>query len=146
LATIDGERSVRRVYRGRGRALQEVANAMKAISLVLGLAGALAAGAALCKPSVNDTTSICLDPAGRSIPVTCQARPSRVEHEEYICQCLRGGEQVTIQVCPEGVRPPAESAAYERARRAAVRHGTLLGATYQGRVMCADRTDSLTGR
>jgi hypothetical protein len=119
---------------------------MKVISLALGLVGAFAAGAALGKPSLNATTSICLDPAGRTLPVTCQTRASRVVHEEYICQCLRGGEQVTIPVCPEGVRPPAESAAYERARHAAIQRGSLVGATYEGRPMCADRTDSITGR
>jgi hypothetical protein len=119
---------------------------MKAISLALGLAAALAAGAAYGKPSVNTTTSICLDPSGRTLPVTCQTKASRIEHEEYICQCLRGGEQVTIPVCPEGVRPPAESAAYERARHAAVQRGSLIGTTYEGRPICADRTDSLTGR
>lgn len=119
---------------------------MKAISLTLGLMGALVAGAAFGKPSVNTTTSICLDPAGHTLPVTCRTKASRVEHEEYICQCLRGGEQVEIPVCPEGVRPPAESAAYERARRAAVHKGSLVGATYEGQAICADRTDSITGR
>jgi hypothetical protein len=119
---------------------------MKAISATLALLGVLAAGPALGKPSVNTTTSICLDPAGHTLPVTCRTKASRVEHEEYICQCLRGGEQITIPVCPEGVRPPAESAAYERARRAAVQRGSLVGTTYQGQPICADRTDSFPGR
>jgi hypothetical protein len=119
---------------------------MKAISLAVGVAAALAAGAAFGKPSVNATTSICLDPAGHTLPVTCRGKASRVEHEEYICQCLRGGEQITIPVCPEGVRPPAESAAYERARRAAVQRGSLVGTTYQGQAICADRTDAFPGR
>jgi hypothetical protein len=118
---------------------QEDAIAMKAISLCLGLMGALAAGAALGQPSRNATTSICLDPAGRTLPVSCRAKASRVEHEEYICQCLRGGEQVTIAVCPEGVRPPAESAEYERARHAAIQRGSLLGATFQGQPICVRR-------
>lgn len=115
---------------------------MKAIFVILGLAGALAAAPALGEPSRNATTSICLDPAGHTLPVSCRAKASRVEHEEYICQCLRGGEQITIPVCPEGVRPPAESAAYERARRAAVQKGSLIGATYQGQPICATRTAS----
>jgi hypothetical protein len=126
--------------------LQEDAIAMKAISLCFALMGALAAGSALAIPSRNATTEICLDPAGHTLPVSCRAKASRVEHEEYICQCLRGGEQVTIAVCPEGVRPPAESAEYERARHAAIHKGSLVGATYQGQPICSDRTRSIPGK
>lgn len=112
---------------------------MKPISLCLGLVGALVAGAALGQPSRNATTSVCLDPSGRTLPVSCRAKASRVEHEEYICQCLRGGEQVTIAVCPEGTRPPPESAALERARSAAVHRGSLIGATFEGQPICVRR-------
>jgi len=115
---------------------------MKAISAIIGLVGALAAGAALGEPSRNTTTSVCLDPSGRTLPVSCRAKASRVEHEEYICQCLRGGEQVTIPVCPEGVKPPAESADYELARHAAIHRGSLVGQTYKGQPICATRTAS----
>lgn len=118
---------------------------MKAISLGLGLLAALAASAALGQPSVNATTSICLDPSGRSLPISCRARASRVEHEEYICQCLHGGEQVKIAVCPEGVRPPPESAELERARSAAVQRGSLIGATFQGQPICARRGSGYPG-
>jgi hypothetical protein len=115
---------------------------MKAISLALGLMAALAVGPALAQPQ---TTSICLDPGGHTLPVTCQTRASRVQYEEYICQCLKGGEQVTIPICPKGVRPPADSADYERARYAAIKKGSLVGAMYKGRPMCADRAQVLRG-
>lgn len=118
---------------------------MKGISLSFGLLGALVAGAALAQPSVNATTSICLDPSGRSLPISCRARASRVQHEEYICQCLHGGEQVTIPVCEQGVRPPPESAALERARRAAVHRGSLVGATFEGQPICAPRGSGYAG-
>jgi hypothetical protein len=41
------------------------------------------------------------------------------------------------------VRAPAESAAYERARRAAVQRGSLVGATYQGKPMCVAARNAL---
>jgi hypothetical protein len=47
-----------------------------------------------------------------------------------------GGVRVTTPVCPRGVSPPAESAAYEKARLAAVSQGSLVGAMYQGKPMC----------
>jgi len=34
------------------------------------------------------------------------------------------------------VSPPADSAALERARLAAIRHGSIVGATFRGQPMC----------
>jgi hypothetical protein len=139
LATKHGERPPAAGVFTSGRVFQEDAITMKSIVFSLGLLSALAAGAALGQPSRSATTSICLDPAGRTLPVSCRAKASRVEHEEYICQCLHGGEQVTIAVCPEGVRPPTDSAEYERARHAAIQRGSLIGATFQGQPICVRR-------
>jgi hypothetical protein len=43
---------------------------------------------------------------------------------------------VTVDVCPPGVAPPPESAAYLRERYAAVAHGSLVGASWRGRPIC----------
>ncbi len=81
-------------------------------------------------------TTICLDVSGRSLPATCRVPGSRLDAREDICLCPAGGERVSIPVCAKGVRAPAESAAYESARRKAVDHGSLAGATYNGQPMC----------
>ena len=39
----------------------------------------------------------------------------------------------------------ADSAAYETARHAAVKNGSLVGATYQGKPMCVAPRNALTG-
>lgn len=102
-------------------------------------AAALTVGTAAAQPlSENPPTStiICLDVAGRRLPVTCQVPSSRLDKREDICLCPRGGERVVAPICPAGVRPPGESAAYEAARQRAVQHGSLVGATWQGQPMC----------
>ena len=115
--------------------------------VILGAATALLSGPAVAQSVFNPAeTSVCLDVSGRQLPVTCQAQASRIDQREEICQCLRGGLQVTIPVCPKDVRPPAESAAYERERYAMVHSGSLVGATWQGRPVCVARYDSLSGR
>ncbi len=99
----------------------------------------LVAGAATAQSLADNppkVTTICLDVAGRTLPATCHAPGSRLDAREDICLCPVGGEQVTAPVCPKGVRAPAESAAYEKARRAAVSHGSLVGASYRGQPMC----------
>ena len=109
---------------------------MKA-TIVLAAAAALLGGAAAGQPQGPGQTTICLDVAGRQIPVTCRmGEASRIVQREDICQCLTGGQPVTVAVCPSGVRPPAESAAYEKERYAAVQHGSLIGANWRGAPIC----------
>jgi len=108
---------------------------------VLICAGALslAAGAAFGQSLADNppkTTTICLDVAGKSLPARCKVQASRIDAREDICLCPAGGDRVTAPVCPAGVRAPADSAAYERARLAAVNHGSLVGAMYNGQPMC----------
>jgi hypothetical protein len=106
--------------------------------IILGAAAALLGGSALAQSLTDPSvTTICLDPAGRTIPVTCRSQnASRINQREDICQCLRGGDQVTVSICPSGVTPPAESAALEKARRQAVVKGSLVGASWRGRPIC----------
>jgi hypothetical protein len=106
----------------------------------------LAAGAAAAQSLADNppkTTIICLDVAGKSLPATCRAQGSRLDAREDICLCPAAADRITTPVCPKGVRAPAESAAYERARRAAAVHGTLVGASYQGQPMCVAPRNAL---
>jgi len=107
------------------------------IALLAAAAAGLIAGAAAAQPGRPDpaTTILCLDPGGRSRPATCWAPTSRLERGQYICQCALG-QPVTVSICPPRVAPPPESRALERARREAVRRGSLVGATFQGRPIC----------
>ena len=117
--------------------------------LILATAISLAAGVVAAQPQGENpprSTVICLDVAGRSLPATCQVPASRLDSREDICLCPGEGERVIVPVCAAGVRAPAESAAYARARRKAVIHGSLLAATWQGQAMCVAPRDPLSGR
>jgi hypothetical protein len=109
---------------------------MRALFTTLALL--LAAGAAHAQgPSrENPTTILCLEPSGRSVPPVCQVPGSRLDSREFICQCFEGGMRTIVPICPQGVEPPPESRALERARRAAVTSGSLVGATFAGRPIC----------
>jgi hypothetical protein len=121
---------------------------MKTAICTLGAAVCLCAGLAFAQP-VNEnpptTTVLCLDVSGRSLPATCKVPGGRLDPREDICICPAGGERVTTPICPKGVRAPAESAAYERARRAAVSHGSLVGATFEGKPMCVAPRNAIAG-
>lgn len=110
--------------------------------IALGLA--LCAGAAQAQP-VNEnpptSTIICVDVNGRSLPARCNVPGSRLDPREYICLCDEG-QRVAVSICPAGVRAPAEGRALMRARRDAVRAGSLIGATFEGRPMCVAPRDS----
>ena len=117
--------------------------------LILATAFSLAAGVVTAQPQGQNpprSTVICLDVAGRSLPATCQVPASRLDSREDICLCPGEGERVTVPICAAGVRAPAESAAYERARRKAVTHGSLAGGIWQGQAMCVAPRDPLSGR
>jgi hypothetical protein len=110
---------------------------MKIAILSAAAALALCAGSAGAQSFDGSTTILCLDVSGKNLPPTCHSgTASRLEKREDICTCPMGGDRVTVPVCPEGVKPPAESAAYEKARHAAVTKGSLVGQTYQGKPMC----------
>ena len=96
----------------------------------------LCAGAAGAQSFDGKTTVLCLDVSGKSLPATCQSQASRLSKIEDICTCPMGGDRVTTPICADGVKPPADSLAYEKARHAAVKKGSLVGATYEGKPMC----------
>lgn len=118
---------------------------MRLAGLLLTSAVAFAGAASAQSLSDNPpkTTTVCLDVGGKNLPATCKVPGSRLDAREDICLCPAGGERVTISVCPTGVHAPAESAAYEKARHAAVQRGSLVGATYQGKPMCVAARNAL---
>jgi hypothetical protein len=111
-----------------------IRNALIAAAALVASAGAAFAQAPLSQNPPTQTI-ICLDVSGQTLPVSCRVPASRLDKREDFCTC-RTGTQVDIAICPDGVRPPAENRAYERARKAAVKNGSLLGAMYEGQPMC----------
>jgi hypothetical protein len=113
---------------------------MKAIIFAAAAALGLSAGwASADSLSANPpkTMTICLDSGGHKAPVHCRTQDaSRLDAREDVCSCPGATRQVTAPVCAPGVRPPGESAAYERARLRAASHGSLADATWQGQPMC----------
>jgi hypothetical protein len=113
---------------------------MKAITLAAVAALTLSAGWA-CADALSanppTTMTLCLDGGGRKAPVTCHTQnASRLDAREDVCTCPGATRQVSAPVCAPGVRPPAESLAYARARLKAASHGGLADATWQGQPMC----------
>lgn len=81
------------------------------------------------------TRTICIDLGGESRPAVCTAPASRLDGREDICLC-RNAQRVEAPVCGSGERPQAETRAFERARKAAAKDGSLVGDLYAGRPMC----------
>jgi hypothetical protein len=106
---------------------------ISAAAAALALSGAAAAQSLSANPPTE--TVICLDVNGQSLPAVCKVPGSRLDKREDICIC-RVGMRVTAPVCPEGVKPPTENIAFERARKAAARDGSLIGDLYEGKPMC----------
>ncbi|HRD45986.1 MAG TPA: hypothetical protein PLF78_05835, partial [Caulobacter sp.] len=78
---------------------------------------------------------ICLDVDGQSRPAVCRSPASRLDGRDDICLC-RSAQRVEAPVCGPGDHPQAENRAFELARKAAARDGSLVGDLYQGRPMC----------
>ena len=115
---------------------------MMRIAMIAGLALAASAGMALAGPMSNPPSerSICLDVGGQSLPAVCKVPSSRLDKREDFCLCNEG-VKVIAPVCGPGVKPPAENIAYEKARKAAARDGSLIGDLYEGRPMCVAPRD-----
>ena len=110
---------------------------MKLSILLAAAAATFSAGLASADALDRTSTTICLDSGGRQAPVRChQQQASRLNREADICICPAATQQVKAPLCPAGVKPPAESAAYEQARLKAVSNGSLVGAQWQGQAMC----------
>ena len=108
------------------------------LSILLSAAGlALSGGLAWADSLDRTSTTICLDSGGRQAAVQChQQQASRLSHDADICICPAATMQVKAPLCLSGVKPPGESAAYERARLRAVNNGSLAGSSWQGQPMC----------
>ena len=106
---------------------------MKALALDFALA--LAGPAAAATSSTPTRTQICLDVSGASLPVVCSVPSSRLDNREYFCSCPEG-ERVDVAICPDGVKPPIENLALDRARRSAARDGSLMGDRIGDRQIC----------
>ena len=110
---------------------------MKLSILLAATAAALSAGLASADALDRTSTTICLDSGGRQAAVTCTSRnASRLNPHADVCLCPGASLQVKAPLCPSGVKPPGESAAYEQARLKAVSHGSVVGAQWQGQPMC----------
>jgi hypothetical protein len=115
------------------------------ILIIAGLAAALA-GAAGAHPSSRppEEAVMCLSPTGQSEPVACRRGSSWGPAD--ICLCPGLARRVPAPICAKGERPPAETVAYNTARREAARDGTLFGDTFEGRRMCVKLPSRPLGR
>ena len=111
---------------------------MKPVLLLAAAAAALAAPA-LAQAPLNQNppreTIVCLDVSGRSLPAVCKAPGDRLDPREDFCLCPEG-RRVTAPVCGPGEKPPAESRAFEAARRGAAEDGSLMGDLFEDKPMC----------
>jgi len=103
-------------------------------ALLAGLAGAAAAQPVNERPPT--WTIQCIDVSGNTAPASCTVPASRVDQSELICTCPAGGLRTRVPICAAGQRPPPESAALNRTRKAAARDGSLEGDTFEGRPIC----------
>jgi hypothetical protein len=110
-------------------------------SLIIGLAVSAAAlltagagepGSSASRPA---TRTICIDLGGQSRPAVCTYPASRLDDREDFCRC-GDAQRVEAPVCGAGDRPQAETRAFERARKAAAKDGSLVGDLYADRPMC----------
>ena len=102
---------------------------------------AVSAAAMAQPPGPKDKATLCLDGLGINHAPVCHSQTaSRLPTPPDICQCLGPWRQVDAPYCAKGEKPPADSAAFERARIAfAEKHGdSVIGATYEGKRMCVE--------
>lgn len=107
-----------------------------ALAAFAGSAGLASAQAPLSQNPPTQTI-ICLDVSGATLPVSCKVPASRLDKREDICQCA-AGQRVDVSICPPGVRAPPENVELMRARRLAVKDGSLIGELFKGQPMCVE--------
>lgn len=106
---------------------------------ILFAVAAVAAGAVQAQPVGENPptrTIQCIDVGGQSIPAICRVPGSRLDPREDICTCPAEGQRVEVAICAKGERAPPEGKALNIARRQAIRDGSLLGDTIEGRRIC----------
>jgi hypothetical protein len=80
--------------------------------------------------------SICVAPDGGVVidPKICR----RSRTAPTVCTCRRQGTEVLAPVCQRGEKPLRDTAEVKQARRAALDHGGLLNATFEGKRFCVN--------
>jgi hypothetical protein len=108
----------------------------------------LVCGAAAAQPAKPKTTVICLDVSGNRLPALCNVPGSLLDKSEYLCRCGSQGMPTDVEICPAGVKAPAESLELDRARSALLKGKpfSLVGASFKGQPMCVEARDPLNGR
>ena len=84
------------------------------------------------------TGTLCLDALGENRGPVCRVfSASRIDARPDICQCLSDTLQVDTPYCAAGETPQVPTHAFKLARRAAaLKGGTLVGQSYNGRSYC----------
>lgn len=110
------------------------------------LAAALAvSGAAVAQPATSyqsappprEAATLCLDGLGTTHPPVCtKMSASRQPSAPDICTCQGPYRTVRAPWCAPGEKPPADTAAFDRARADAAQDGSLFGDRYQGQRFC----------
>ncbi|NEX94105.1 hypothetical protein [Caulobacter sp. 17J65-9] len=100
--------------------------------LAVGLAAAFMGGGAYAG-SRDSQTYVCLS-NGQRVGIVCDR--GGMSGADDMCVCPGDSAKVKASWCGEGQTPPAESAALDRARKAAARDGSLIGDTFEGKPMC----------
>lgn len=101
--------------------------------LAIGLTVAMTSGGGALAGGRDGQTYVCLS-NGQRVGVVCSR--SGMSGEDGMCVCPGDSAKVKASWCADGERPPAESPALDRARKAAARDGSLIGDTFEGRRMC----------
>ena len=109
---------------------------LAALVMLAGSAGLASAQAPLSQNPPTQTI-ICLDVNGATLPVSCTVPASRLDKREDMCMC-RAGQRVAVSICPPGVRAPPENVELMKARRLAVKDGSLIGDLFKGQPMCVE--------
>jgi len=111
------------------------------LPILLAVAGFALAGAAQAADAPK-TQTICLASGGQQRPATCHGYGggSRLAAQDEVCSCPGASQMVKAPTCGPGETPPPEGAAYEQARLKAISHGSLEGASWQGKPMCVNPT------
>lgn len=104
------------------------------------LAAAQGADAGLSAAHAPNGT-LCLDLLGENRGPMCRSfSASRIDARPDICQCLSDTLQVDAPYCAAGETPQIPTHAFKLARRAAaLKGGTLVGQSFQGRSYCIAR-------
>jgi hypothetical protein len=112
---------------------------MRSLAIIVAVSAAALLTAGAGEPGSSPlnpaTRTICLDLGGETRPAVCTAPASRLDGREDICLCT-GAQRVEAPVCGPGERPQAENRAFEKARKAAAKDGSLVGDLYADRPMC----------